>query len=249
MEPLDVLGQRVVYQSGPAVRLAGVDVLIAVFLGEVLSVLDDVSALVAVLGEGHILLALIDLQVPGLQRGAELVHLVAGIIDIKLPFHLVASGVQHGGQSVTQHAATGVADVHGAGGVGGDELHQHPFALAEIGAAVLAAQLVNILQDLPVEPVVIGEVQKAGTGDLALSEIGAFQVQVLLDGLSDLLGRHAEAAGSGHGGVAGPVPVGPVRRDLQSDLRQGSLRQLTLFHSQLHSGPQCLTQLVRGGGD
>ena len=45
-------------------------------------------------------------------------------------------GLQDRGQGVPQHAAPGVAHVHGAGGVGGDELHHDLPALQGVGAAV-----------------------------------------------------------------------------------------------------------------
>ncbi len=67
----------------------------------------------------------------------ELVDLVAGVVDVELTPHVVAGTLQHTGQAVTQHAATGVADVHGAGGGGGDELYQHLLPRAVLGAPVI----------------------------------------------------------------------------------------------------------------
>ena len=139
--------------------------------------------------------------------------------------------------------------MHGASGVGGDKFHQHALALAVIGPTVITAQLVDFLEYFAIEPMVIGEVEESGSGDLALFEVGAFQVQVFLNGLGDLLRGHAEASGPGHSGVARPVPVGAVSGYLQGDLRQRSLGQLALLHGLLHGSPQRLAQLIRSGGD
>ena len=79
--------------------------------------------MVAVLRKLHRVLALDDLEVPCLQALGELLDLVAGVVDVELPPHVRAGLLQHGCQRIAQHAAPGVAHVHGAGGVGGDELH------------------------------------------------------------------------------------------------------------------------------
>ena len=249
VKALDVLGQGVGHQGGPALLAGGFHILVAVFLGKALGVGDDVLALVAVLGEGHGLLALVQLQVPGLQRGAELVHLVARVVDVELPLHLVAGGLQHRGQSVAQHAAPGVADVHGPGGVGGDELHQHPLALPGVRGAIGSPQRMDVLEHLAVEAGVVGKVQKARPGNLARGEIGGGQIQVFLDGLGDFLGGHAEGAGPGHSGVAGPVAVRAVGGDLQLDFRQGGLGQLAGVDGRLDGLGQSLAQLGGGGAD
>ena len=46
VEPLDVLGQGVIHQSGPAFLLACLHMLVPVFLGKIFGVGDDVRALV-----------------------------------------------------------------------------------------------------------------------------------------------------------------------------------------------------------
>ena len=80
--------------------------------------------MVAVLGEVDGVLAQDELEVAGLDGAGELVDLVAGVVDVELPADIVRRrGSEHLGQGVAQDAAPGVAHVHGAGGVGGDELH------------------------------------------------------------------------------------------------------------------------------
>ena len=93
------------------------------FVIERLRQLLDVVAVVTVLRELHRVFALNELEVARLDALGELLDLVARVVDIKLPLHRRAVPVQHAGERVAQHAAAGVAHVHRAGGVGGDELH------------------------------------------------------------------------------------------------------------------------------
>ena len=146
----DVLGQGVghqcVLQGGKGLALeqsflvqplAGGNVLVAVQLGKLTGQHLDVAALIALLGQGIGILAAELLQVAHSQTFAELLDLVAGIVDIKLAGHIVAGPVQHSGQTVAQSAAAGIAHVPGAGGVGRNELHVVLCALAVVGAAIL----------------------------------------------------------------------------------------------------------------
>ena len=107
----------------------------------------------------------------------------------------------------------------------------------------------DVLEHLAVEAGVVGKVQKARSGNLARGEIGGGQIQVFLDGLGDFLGGHAEGAGPGHSGVAGPVAVRAVGGDLQLDFRQGSLGQLAGVDGRLDGLGQSLAQLGGGGAD
>ena len=146
----DVLGQGVghqcVLQSGKGLALkqsflvhtlAGGNVLVTVQFGELTGQHPDVAALIALLGQGIGFLAAELLQVAHRQTFTELLDLVAGIVDIELAGHIVAGPVQHSSQTVAKRAAAGVAHVHGAGGVGGNELHVVLCALAVVGAAIL----------------------------------------------------------------------------------------------------------------
>ena len=119
----DVLGQGVRHNGLLQLLEVSVDIGVAVHLGKLLGALDDVGALVALGGQRTGLLALVELQVADGQALAELLDLVARVVDVELTGHVVAGPVQAGGQTVAQGAAPGVAHVHGAGGVGRDKFH------------------------------------------------------------------------------------------------------------------------------
>ncbi len=192
------------------------DILEAVAVGVIvrLGQLPDVVALVAVLGEGHRVLAQEDLQVPGLQGGGEFLDLVAGVVDVELPPDLRSVGLQHSGQGIAQDAAPGVAHVHGAGGVGGDKLHHDLPARQGVGAAVGRALALHGVHDPGVPGGAEAEVEEARPGDLRGGEIAAGEVQVLQQNLGDVPGTHLHGLGGRQGEGGGIVAVGGVLGDL-----------------------------------
>ena len=100
-----------------------VHIALAVLLVKCLRQSADIVAVVAVLGKFHRVLALNDLEVARLDALGELLDLVARVVDVELPLHRRAVPFQHAGERVAEDAAAGVAHVHRASGVGGDELH------------------------------------------------------------------------------------------------------------------------------
>ena len=106
--------------------------------------------------------------------------------------------------------------MHGAGGVGGDELHHHPFARA-LGAGAVPLRLRGG-QHLPVPFGAQGKVEEAGSRDLHLIEVAALQLQVVHDGLGDGSGGHVEGLGPGHGEGGGVIPVAGVLGNLDGGL-------------------------------
>ncbi len=140
---MDVQRQRVIDQGMAALLGGAVDQLVAVQVGVLPGALLDILALIAVLGELDVLLAFVDLQVAGGQRLAEFFDLVAGVVDVELAGDLVAGPVEHAGQTVAQRAAAGVAQMHGAGGVGRDELDHGFLALPHVAAAIVVALLAD----------------------------------------------------------------------------------------------------------
>ena len=183
----------------------------------------DVIPVIAVLREGDRLLALIELQVTGLQGEAELGNLVAGVVDIELPGDLITGPVQHGGQAVADGAAPGVAHVHRAGGVGGDKFHVDLLAMAVIGAAVLVPQGENALHNGGEPSGPYKKVDEAGAGHLRPLEGGALQVHLLTQDLGNLPGGHGKGLGAGHGGVGGKVALGGIGGDLHHKGGQGGV--------------------------
>ena len=224
----DVDGQAVLGHGRLPLLLALVLPAGAVLVVEAPGQLLDVVAVVAVLGEGDVLLPQHQLEIAGVDAHGELVDLVARVVDVELPPHVVARPLQHGGQGVAQHAAPGVADVHGAGGVGGDELHHHLLAAALVHRAVTLPLGLDVGEHAAVPLAAQGEVQEAGAGDLHLVKKGAGQIQMADDHFGDLAGGPAQGLGPGHGEGGGVIPVGDVLGNLNGglDLRAGGQQAL-----------------------
>ena len=247
LQPGDVLGQGKVDQGLLAGLLVGGHPLVALLIRKGPGQNLDVLALVAVLRQGRGLLAHKDLLVAHAQALAELLDLVARVVHVELTGHVAAGPVQHRGQAVTQRAAPGVAQVHGAGGVGGNKLHVHLLALAPVGAAVLFVQGSGV-DGAGVGPGAQVHVQKAGAGDLhpvhgAVRQVG----QMGQDGLRDLAGGLFEHPGAGHGQVAGHVAVFRVGGDLHDEVRQFHLGQVACRHGGLGGLGQQGPGLVQAG--
>ena len=226
-------GQRIV--SG---LFVAVQILLALLLIKQPGQLPDIIAMIAVLRELHSVLATDQLLIPGIQTPGKLIDLVAGVVDVELPPHVGTGLLEYGGQRVAQHAATGVAHVHGAGGVGGDELHHHPLALSFAAGAVLRPLLLHLGEDLAVPLGPQNKVQKTGAGDVYLLEIAPCQVHVVHNGLGNGPWGHVQGLGPRHSEGGGIVPVSGVFGDLHGGLHLCSAGQHTCC-----SGP-----LVRGLG-
>ena len=205
----------------------------------------NIAALIALGGQRIGFLAAELLQVAHGQALAELLDLVTGIVDVKLAGHIIAGPVQHSGQTVAQSAAAGIAHVHGAGGVGGNELHIILGTLAVVGAAIL---LVGAGTQYHTGPVSRGQeqVDETGAGDLDLGKHAVGQVgQVGQQGLCDHPGGLAPGTGTGHGQVGGDVAVLHVGGDLHDEGGQLGFRQGAVGHGGLCRSGQQRTGLVQ----
>ena len=117
-------------------------------------------------------------------------------------------------RGVAQHAAPGVAHVHGAGGVGGDELHHDLLPVPLVALAVSRALPLDVGEHLAVPAGAQVEIQKAGAGNLGPLEVGALQVQMVQDDLGDGPGRHVQGLGPGHGKGGCVVAVADLLGDI-----------------------------------
>ena len=137
--------------------------------------------------------------------------------------------------------------MHGAGGVGGDELHVVLGTLAVVGAAIL---LVGAGTQHDAGPEGGGEeqVDEAGAGHLDLGEDAAVQCgQVGDEGVGDHLRGLAPGARAGHGDVGGDVAVLDVGGDLYDEGGQLGLGQGAVGHRSLGGGGQQGAGLVQRG--
>ena len=207
-----------------------IQIALAVLVIEGFGQLLDVLAVVAVLGEGNLVLAQDELLVAGVDGGGELLDLVAGVVDVKLTPDVIARAVEHARQRVAQHAAAGVAHVHGARGVGGDKLHHQALAVPLVHAAVVRALSGDSAQHVGVPGGGEAEIDKAGAGHLDGGKPAALKIEVFDQSLGDLPGRHVQGAGPGHSVVGGVVAVGGVLGDLHRAGKHGAGGQLTLLH-------------------
>ena len=226
----NVVVQAEAGQGVVAGLLVAVQILLALPVIEGLGQLPDVVAVIAVLGELHGVLALDDLQIPGLQALGKLLDLVAGVVDIELPPHVGAGLLQHRGQGVAQDAAPGVAHVHGAGGVGGDELHHDLLALQGVVAAVGRPLLLHAGHGVPEPLVPQAEIQEARPGHLHGGEIGPGQVHVVHEDLGHLAGVLLQGLGGGQAEGGGVVAVGGILGDLDRGDGLHAIGQQTLLH-------------------
>ena len=258
LEGSNVLGQGVVHEgvlqglegfAGEqllfAHPLAGGHIGVAVDLGELTGQYLDVAALIALGGQGIGLLAAELLQIADGKALAELLDLVARVVDVELTGHIVARPVEDGSKAVAQSAAAGVAHVHGAGGVGGNELHVVLGTLAVVGAAVL---LIGTSAQHHAGPEGLGQeqVDEAGAGHLDLGEDAALDGgQMGNEGIGDHLGGLAPRAGTGHGEVGGNIAVLDVGGDLHDESGQLGFGQGAVGHGGLGSLGQQSTGLIQ----
>ena len=193
----------------------------ALLLQKGLRQLPDVVPVVPVLGEGRGVLSQYQLHVSGLNGDGEFMNLISGVVDVKFPPDLVTGPLQHTGQGVSKHASPGVADVHGPGGVGGDELPHDLLPPALGHRAVLLPLGLDIGQHLTIPLAAQGEVQKPRPGNLHLVKEGAGQLQMVRQNLGDGPGGHMEGLGAGHSEGGSVVPVGGILGNLHGGLDLG----------------------------
>ncbi len=166
-------------------------------------------------------------MVAGVEGGAEGAGLGAGVVDVVLALDVVARGFEDGGDGVAEHRAAAVADVEGAGGVGGDELDLDAVAPAE-GDVAPGGTGVDDGVDLGALPVEAeADVDEAGRSDADLAdEVAGFDAGG--DLLGDLQRLALDGAGEAERDGAGVIAVlgllGAFDFDLAGDGREGALR-------------------------
>src|SRR5205807_7302346 len=123
----------------------------------------DIITPVAVCREGQLLPA--QLQIPQPHAYGEDVHLPPGVVDVVLASDVEANRDENVGERRPVRSLASVTHVQRTRRVRGDELHQHPLALAEIAAAVALAKLVDAGELERVSLRGQEEVDEAGSGN------------------------------------------------------------------------------------
>ena len=173
LQPLHVQRQGIIHQRLAALGLGRMQILIAVDIGERSGVVDDVLPVVAVLR--HLNGVAEVLTVTDIEAQTELFDLVAAVVDIEFPFGAVARPCEHLGKSIADGAAAGVADVHRARGVGGNEFHQRAPARKQVGTAVILPRRRHVQQDVRVIRLPETEIDKPWPRRLAGGKIRALK--------------------------------------------------------------------------
>ena len=160
----------------------------------------------------------------GGQRGGELLHLDAAVVDVELPLHLVAAPFVEARHRVAVAGSPAVAGVQGTRRVGAHELDDDPRS----GTGVEPTPAVgsgshHVGQHLVQPGLGQAEVDEAGSGHLDADHVGRrYRRQALHEGGSELPWVPAGHLRRCHGHIGRPVAVLRIGRALQLDhVRQG----------------------------
>ena len=197
----NVAGQGVVNKSLSALAFGGVQIFIAVDFRKFLCSVDNILAVIAVLGQFNGIFTLEKLLISDIQRKAEFVNLIARIVNIKLTADIIARKVHNRRKAIAESAASCVAHVHGAGGVCGNKFNVYLFACAVVRTAVAFALFKNILNYKSVEAVAEIKIHKAWACDFASVKECAAELQPVCDNLSNFSRSGSEISCPCHCGV------------------------------------------------
>ncbi|MPN06471.1 hypothetical protein SDC9_153727 [bioreactor metagenome] len=114
----DIFRQRIINQRFSAHILALFEITVAMNGRKLFCTLKDVIAVIAVLGQFRCLITKVNLLIADIQRKTEFFNLIAGVVNIKFPFHLIACEIQNAGQTVAERTAPGIAHMHRTRGIG-----------------------------------------------------------------------------------------------------------------------------------
>ena len=178
-----------------------------------------------------------------LQAPGEPVDLGAGVVEVVLPRHLGAAGLQQPAERVTDRGPPGAADVHRAGRVGRDELEVDPLPGQRLRAPVGLAGGDRLDRDLPQRALGEGDVQEARPGDVDGGDRG-LRAQLLGQRLGHGARRDARGLGQPHRDVGGVVAVGAVLRPLDDDVVGHLDGERPALDGPAHSGPDDVAQLL-----
>ena len=144
---------------------------------------------------------------------AEGVHLRAMVIDVELTLDVVTGVVHDAAKRIAQRGPAAMTDVHGADGIGGNELDLSLQATTDVGLGEVHAFLAGLAKNGILDGNGEVEVDETGAGDLDLLDRGVLG-HMGNDGLGDLArGAVSQLGGlQGHGG--GPLAMRSVSRSL-----------------------------------
>ena len=133
--------------------------------------------------------------------------------------------------------------MHGAGRVGGNELHHDLFALTVVALAVALALVLDLTEYGGKIALAQKEVDEAGSRDLAFFDKRIFEIDVIQNDLRRLDGRHAEYARACHRHIGRDIAVGAVGGFFDDEARDLARGQSALLHRRGNSGFDLLSQV------
>ena len=220
----------------------GVQPLLPVLLGDINGDLLHVVGMVAVVGQG-VLLAEV-LEIPGDQRLAQHDNLVAGVVDIELPQHVIAALFQQAADGVAPGRAPGVAAVQIPGGVGGHPLHQDVHALAGVVLAEAVPGVQHLVDQGGQRAAFQLEVDEAGPGHGDGLRLRQKLLELFSQGLGDVHGALVQGLGQLHGRPGGVVPQLGVPGHLHRQHIVLRLQPVDLLNGLLHGLENFLFKIV-----
>ena len=140
-------------------------------------------------------------MISDIERKTEFVYLIARVVNIKFAADIIARKIHNGGKAVAERAASCVAHMHRARGIGGNKFDIDFFACTVIRAAVVRALFENILNDAGVEAVFEIKIHKAGACNLASVKKCVRKKEPVGDGLSNFSRSAFKVSCPSHGSV------------------------------------------------
>ncbi len=195
----DIVFYAEAHHVAAALFLVLAEISVAVFFVKEPCYLLYVFSVIAVLRENAGVLPFEHLDISRLHGAGEHLHLMSGVVYVEFPPYVVAGLFQHRRHRVSEHAASGVAYGHRAGGVRGNELHHHALSAALVYASVIRALLFDLGQHAGVPLVRKAEIDKARSRDLRAAEAAAVEPELLNERLAYFARRHSHALRRRHG--------------------------------------------------
>ena len=147
---------------------------VAILVDDTLGRIDNVVTVVSVLGEFDFFSQ--QFQIPGIDGTGQIVHLVAGVVDIVFLLHVIPRRLQQIGQSTAYRRAPSVSHVQRTGGVGADIFQLYLFIRRFRQIAVILPGFHDAGQHV-VHPVRVQiKIDKTGSGNFRFLHIGAVQI-------------------------------------------------------------------------
>ena len=211
---------------------------LAINANDALSSFNNIIAMVAIFREGNAgrhfvqlldsqvrrhaphFLQLQQLQITGIHRSGQIVHLVASIIDVIFAFHIIAGGTQQIHHGTAHSGTTSVTNMQRTGGISAHIFHLNATQIIGRQITIIIAGGQNAGQQISCPILLQIEVDEAGASDFCLFH--GSTVQIIHHCLSYLTGCTVQAASRLHGKIGSKITKFLLGRYLQHYLGQST---------------------------